>query len=111
LLSRVVDQSEGSAGGFAFRSGLDRIFRASTSAAKISTRSKVPVKTRKHAAMSTPGVGASVRAIHEDKEKSFAFHDAGQPVAVVATAPPSSVWATSDPRRPWPVMEARHAPQ
>src|SRR5262249_53572825 len=65
------------------RSSSDRIFLLHLGG-KISTRSKVPIRTRNTLSMAyTPGVARVCRAIAEDKNKAYAFTSKANSVAVV----------------------------
>src|SRR5437773_5284606 len=70
--------------GLRVRSASDRIFLLHLGG-KISTRSMVPVKTRNTLSMVyTPGVARVCRAIHQDRDKVFAFTARANSVAVVS---------------------------
>jgi malate dehydrogenase (oxaloacetate-decarboxylating) len=89
------------------RSASDRIFLLHLGG-KISTRSKVPVRTRNTLSMTyTPGVARVSRAIATDKEKVFAFTSKANSVAVVSDG--SAVLGLGDigPEAAMPVMEGK----
>jgi malate dehydrogenase (oxaloacetate-decarboxylating) len=89
------------------RSASDRIFLLHLGG-KISTRSKVPVRTRNTLSMTyTPGVARVSRAIAHEKEKVFAFTSKANSVAVVSDG--SAVLGLGDigPEAAMPVMEGK----
>src|SRR5262245_33745439 len=70
--------------GLKVRSASDRIFLLHLGG-KITTRSKIPVKTRNTLSMIyTPGVARVSLAIAKDADKAFAFTSRGNSVAVVS---------------------------
>jgi malate dehydrogenase (oxaloacetate-decarboxylating) len=89
------------------RSASDRIFLLHLGG-KISTRSKVPVRTRNTLSMTyTPGVARVSLAIAREKEKVFAFTSKANSVAVVSDG--SAVLGLGDigPEAAMPVMEGK----
>jgi malate dehydrogenase (oxaloacetate-decarboxylating) len=93
--------------GVRVRSASDRVFLLHLGG-KISTRSKVPVRTRNTLSMAyTPGVARVVRAIAEDRTKAYAFTSKGNSVAVVTDG--SAILGLGDlgPEAALPVMEGK----
>jgi malate dehydrogenase (oxaloacetate-decarboxylating) len=93
--------------GVRVRSYSDRVFLLHLGG-KISTRSKVPIKTRNTLSMLyTPGVARVCRAIAEDKSKSFAFTSRANSVAVVSDGSAILGLGNLGPEAAMPVMEGK----
>lgn len=89
------------------RSASDRIFLMHLGG-KISTRSKVPVKTRNTLSMAyTPGVARVSRAIAEDVNKVYAFTSKANSVAVVTDGSAILGLGNLGPEAAMPVMEGK----
>lgn len=95
--------------GFRVRSASDRVFLTHLGG-KISTRSKIPVKTRNTLSIIyTPGVARVCRAIAEDPAKSFAFTARSNSVAVVSDGSAILGLGNLGPLAAMPVMEGKIA--
>jgi malate dehydrogenase (oxaloacetate-decarboxylating) len=93
--------------GFRIRSASDRIFLLHLGG-KLTTRSKVPVKTRNTLSMVyTPGVARVCRAIAGDPEKAFAFTTRANSVAVVSDGSAILGLGNLGPLAAMPVMEGK----
>ena len=93
--------------GVKVRSASDRIFLMHLGG-KISTRSKVPVKTRNALSMVyTPGVARVCRAIADDPEKAFAFTTRANSVAVISDGSAILGLGNLGPGAAMPVMEGK----
>ncbi|MFO0876956.1 MAG: NAD-dependent malic enzyme [Gemmataceae bacterium] len=93
--------------GFRVRSASDRIFLMHLGG-KISTRSKMPVKTRNTLSMVyTPGVARVCRAIAREPEKAFAFTARANSVAVVSDGTAILGLGNLGPLAAMPVMEGK----
>ena len=93
--------------GVRVRSASDRVFLLHLGG-KISTRSKVAVKTRNTLSMVyTPGVARVCRAIAEDKNKAFAFTCRANSVAVVSDGTAILGLGDLGPEAALPVMEGK----
>ena len=89
------------------RSFSDRIFLLHLGG-KISTRSKVPVRTRNTLSMAyTPGVARVCRAIAEDRSKVYAFTSKANSVAVVTDGSAILGLGNLGPEAAMPVMEGK----
>jgi malate dehydrogenase (oxaloacetate-decarboxylating) len=89
------------------RSASDRVFLLHLGG-KISTRSKVPVRTRNTLSMTyTPGVARVCRAIAEDRDKVFAFTSKANSVAVVTDGSAVLGLGNLGPEAALPVMEGK----
>jgi malate dehydrogenase (oxaloacetate-decarboxylating) len=89
------------------RSASDRIFLLHLGG-KISTRSKVPVRTRNTLSMTyTPGVARVCRAIAADRDKVFAFTSKANSVAVVTDGSAVLGLGNIGPEAALPVMEGK----
>jgi len=89
------------------RSASDRIFLMHLGG-KISTRSKVPVKTRNNLSMVyTPGVARVCQAIAADPEKVFAFTTRANSVAVISDGSAILGLGNLGPGAAMPVMEGK----
>jgi malate dehydrogenase (oxaloacetate-decarboxylating) len=103
---RVIERLR-SLSGVRVRSFSDRIFLLHLGG-KISTRSKVPVRTRNTLSMTyTPGVARVSRAIAQDRDKVYAFTSKSNSVAVVSDG--SAILGLGDlgPEAAMPVMEGK----
>jgi malate dehydrogenase (oxaloacetate-decarboxylating) len=95
--------------GFRVRSASDRVFLMHLGG-KLSTRSKVPIKTRSTLSMVyTPGVARVCRAIADDPEKGFAFTTRANSVAVVSDGSAVLGLGNLGPVAAMPVMEGKVA--
>jgi malate dehydrogenase (oxaloacetate-decarboxylating) len=93
--------------GVRVRHASDRIFLLHLGG-KISTRSKVPVKTRNVLSMAyTPGVARVSRAIAQDRDKAFAFTSKANSVAVVSDGSAILGLGNLGPEAAMPVMEGK----
>jgi malate dehydrogenase (oxaloacetate-decarboxylating) len=93
--------------GLHVRSASDRVFLLHLGG-KISTRSKVPVKTRNTLSMAyTPGVARVCRAIAEDRNKAYAFTSKANSVAVVTDGSAILGLGNLGPEAALPVMEGK----
>jgi malate dehydrogenase (oxaloacetate-decarboxylating) len=89
------------------RSASDRIFLLHLGG-KISTRSKVPIRTRNTLSMTyTPGVARVARAIAQDRDKVFAFTSKANSVAVVTDGSAVLGLGNLGPEAALPVMEGK----
>lgn len=89
------------------RSASDRIFLLHLGG-KISTRSKVPLRTRNTLSMAyTPGVARVCRAISADKEKVYAFTSKANSIAVVSDGSAILGLGNLGPEAAMPVMEGK----
>jgi malate dehydrogenase (oxaloacetate-decarboxylating) len=89
------------------RSASDRIFLLHLGG-KISTRSKVPLKTRNTLSMAyTPGVARVCRAIAQDRDKVYAFTSKANSVAVVTDGSAILGLGNLGPEAALPVMEGK----
>jgi malate dehydrogenase (oxaloacetate-decarboxylating) len=89
------------------RSASDRVFLLHLGG-KISTRSKVPVRTRNTLSMTyTPGVARVCRAIAKDKDKVYAFTSKANSVAVVTDGSAILGLGNLGPEAALPVMEGK----
>src|SRR5258708_34759164 len=103
---RVVDRLQ-SLPDVRVRSASDRVFLLHLGG-KITTRSKVPVKTRNTLSMAyTPGVARVCRAIAEDKDKVYAFTSKANSVAVVSDGSAILGLGNLGPEAAMPVMEGK----
>ena len=95
--------------GFIVRSASDRVFLMHLGG-KISTRSKVPVKTRNTLSMIyTPGVARVCLAIAADPESAWTFTTRGNSVAVVSDGSAILGLGNLGPAAAMPVMEGKIA--
>src|SRR5262245_39315047 len=95
--------------GVKVRSASDRIFLLHLGG-KISTRSKIPVKTRNVLSMIyTPGVARVSRAIAADSDKAFLFTSRANSVAVVSDGSAVLGLGNLGPGGAMPVMEGKVA--
>jgi malate dehydrogenase (oxaloacetate-decarboxylating) len=102
----VIDRLE-SLSGFHVRSASNQIFLTHLGG-KISTRSKIPVKTRNTLSMVyTPGVARVCQAIAEDHEKAFTFTVRANSVAVVSDGTAILGLGNLGPLAAMPVMEGK----
>jgi malate dehydrogenase (oxaloacetate-decarboxylating) len=93
--------------GVRVRHASDRIFLLHLGG-KISTRSKVPVKTRNTLSMTyTPGVARVSRAIAADRDKAYAFTSKANSVAVVSDGSAILGLGNLGPEAAIPVMEGK----
>jgi malate dehydrogenase (oxaloacetate-decarboxylating) len=93
--------------GVRVRSASDRIFLVHLGG-KISTRVKMPVRTRNALSqMYTPGVARVSRAIATEPEKAFAFTSKGNAVAVVSDGSAILGLGNLGPEAALPVMEGK----
>ena len=93
--------------GVRVRSASDRVFLAHLGG-KISTRAKVPVKTRNAlSTVYTPGVARVCQAIAADSEKAFAFTSRANSVAVVSDGSAILGLGNLGPEAAMPVMEGK----
>src|SRR5205807_4368828 len=93
--------------GVRVRSASDRVFLLHLGG-KISTRSKVPIKTRNTLSMAyTPGVARVCRAIALDKSKAYAFTSKANSVAVVTDGSAILGLGNLGPEAAMPVMEGK----
>ncbi len=93
--------------GLRVRSASDRVFLLHLGG-KISTRSKVPMRTRNTLSMAyTPGVARVCRAIASDPEKVFAFTSKANSVAVVSDGSAILGLGNLGPEAAMPVMEGK----
>jgi malate dehydrogenase (oxaloacetate-decarboxylating) len=93
--------------GLRVRSASDRVFLLHLGG-KISTRSKVSVKTRNTLSMAyTPGVARVCRAIAEDRDKAYAFTSKANSVAVVTDGSAILGLGNLGPEAALPVMEGK----
>jgi malate dehydrogenase (oxaloacetate-decarboxylating) len=93
--------------GVRVRSASDRIFLLHLGG-KISTRSKVPVRTRNTLSMTyTPGVARVSRAIAADRDKAYTFTSKGNSVAVVTDGSAILGLGNLGPEAALPVMEGK----
>jgi malate dehydrogenase (oxaloacetate-decarboxylating) len=93
--------------GVRVRSASDRIFLMHLGG-KISTRSKVPLRTRNTLSMAyTPGVARVSRAIAADTDKSYAFTSKANSVAVVSDGSAILGLGNLGPEAALPVMEGK----
>src|SRR5262245_17216911 len=104
--NRVVERLE-SLPGVRVRSASDRVFLAHLGG-KISTRAKIPVKTRNAlSTVYTPGVARVCTAIAADREKAFAFTTRANAVAVVSDGSAILGLGNLGPEAAMPVMEGK----
>ncbi len=93
--------------GVRVRSASDRVFLLHLGG-KISTRSKVPVKTRNTLSMAyTPGVARVSMAIAEDRSRAYAFTSKANSVAVVTDGSAILGLGNLGPEAALPVMEGK----
>jgi malate dehydrogenase (oxaloacetate-decarboxylating) len=93
--------------GLKVRSASDRVFLLHLGG-KISTRSKVPVRTRNTLSMAyTPGVARVCRAIAADPDKAYAFTSKANSVAVVSDGSAILGLGNLGPAAAMPVMEGK----
>jgi malate dehydrogenase (oxaloacetate-decarboxylating) len=103
---RVIQKLRGLPG-IRVRSASDRIFLLHLGG-KISTRSKVPIKTRNTLSMAyTPGVARVCRAIATDPEKVWAFTARANSVAVITDGSAILGLGNLGPEAAIPVMEGK----
>jgi malate dehydrogenase (oxaloacetate-decarboxylating) len=89
------------------RSASDRIFLLHLGG-KISTRSKVPLRTRNTLSMAyTPGVARVCKAIFDDREKVYAFTSKANSIAVVSDGSAILGLGNLGPEAAMPVMEGK----
>jgi malate dehydrogenase (oxaloacetate-decarboxylating) len=93
--------------GLKVRSASDRVFLIHLGG-KISTRSKVPIRTRNALSMTyTPGVARVCRAIAADPDKAYAFTSKVNSVAVVSDGSAILGLGNLGPAAAMPVMEGK----
>jgi malate dehydrogenase (oxaloacetate-decarboxylating) len=93
--------------GFKIRSASDRVFLLHLGG-KISTRNKMPIRTRNTLSMAyTPGVARVCNAIHADRDKVFAFTSKANSVAVVTDGSAILGLGNLGPEAALPVMEGK----
>jgi malate dehydrogenase (oxaloacetate-decarboxylating) len=93
--------------GVRVRSASDRIFLMHLGG-KISTRSKVPIRTRNSLSMAyTPGVARVSRAIAAEKDKVYAFTSKANSIAVVTDGSAILGLGNLGPEAALPVMEGK----
>jgi malate dehydrogenase (oxaloacetate-decarboxylating) len=93
--------------GLKVRSSSDRVFLIHLGG-KISTRSKVPIRTRNALSMTyTPGVARVCRAIAAEPDKAFAFTSKANSVAVVSDGSAILGLGNLGPEAAMPVMEGK----